>query len=149
MYEYKKILVPVDGSEESDLAFERGLDFAELVKGEVTILHVSEIIIGSPMAMDVPLTVKDDTAGRRLLDNYLEKVKKRKLEIDSLLLHGVPEDEIVAASKGHDIIIMGSKGHSRIADLFLGNVAEKVVKEACCPVMVIRPKDEECKRKDR
>jgi nucleotide-binding universal stress UspA family protein len=141
---YRRILVPVDGSELSDLAFERALGFARLVSGNVTIVNVIQDIVGPAGPASVPVQIDQSQIAEDLLKDHLHKVEKSDIEVDSKIRHGNPADEIVDLSRDHDIIIMGSKGHNPITSLLLGSVAEKVVREACCPVMIIRKKDHEC-----
>jgi nucleotide-binding universal stress UspA family protein len=74
------------------------------------------------------------------LDTTLTKVTAAGLKGDTLLVHGVPFHEIVdAAQRRHaDLIIMGTHGRTGLTHIFLGSVAEKVVRLAPCPVLVVR-----------
>ena len=140
---YKRILVPVDGSELSDLAFERALGFARMVDGKVTIVNVIHDIVGPAGPTSVPLQIDQTEIARDLLEDYIRKTEKSGIEVDSHIRHGHPADEIVELSKEHDIIIMGSKGHNPLSSLLLGSVAEKVVRHAFCPVMIVRQKEQD------
>lgn len=143
MKRYRRILVPVDGSELSDLGFERALGFARMVNGKVTIVNVIQDIVGPAGPASVPVQIDQTKIAKDLVGNYLHKVEKSDIEVNSEIRHGNPADEIVELSRDHDIIIMGSKGHNPITSLLLGSVAEKVVREACCPVMIIRKREDE------
>lgn len=71
--------------------------------------------------------------------NYvMEKGKEMGLEVKAISKMGSPANDIVEASKNYDLIVMGTIGRTGISKLLLGSVAEKVVRFAECPVLVIR-----------
>jgi nucleotide-binding universal stress UspA family protein len=55
----------------------------------------------------------------------------------------VPGREIAAFAKegGHDLVVMGTHGRTGLRHLVIGSVAERVVREAHCPVLVVRPRE--------
>jgi nucleotide-binding universal stress UspA family protein len=63
------------------------------------------------------------------------------LTAERVVLYGVPFQEIVEAAKARqvDLIVMGTHGHTGLMYVFLGSVAEKVVRLAPCSVLVVRP----------
>ena len=156
MKRYKKILVPVDGSKLSNLAFEQALDLAFMVHGEVTIIHVIEpsYYASTPFelteiesAADI-MTTNIEKIVKSMLDSLVQKGKKKGIKVDSTLIKGNIAHEIIEVSSNYDLIIMGSLGHSALANLFLGSVAEKVSRHACCPVMLVRELGKECTKLD-
>ena len=54
-------------------------------------------------------------------------------------IHGDPARILVEGSLGADLVVVGSRGHGRVAEFWLGSVAEQVVRAARCPVVVVRP----------
>ena len=57
----------------------------------------------------------------------------------SIAVHrGRPAEVLVEASHGADLLVVGSPGHSALADLVLGSVSEHCVRHADCPVVVVR-----------
>ena len=60
------------------------------------------------------------------------------LSFDAHLEAGDPYGVIVARSTDHDLIVMGTHGHTGIAHVLLGSVAERVVRKANCPVLTVR-----------
>jgi universal stress protein A len=74
------------------------------------------------------------------MENYLKQVQDAGLEGEIVIVHGIPFDEIVQAAKTKsiDLIIMGTHGRTGLSHLFLGSVAEKVIRLAPCPVLVTR-----------
>jgi nucleotide-binding universal stress UspA family protein len=65
-------------------------------------------------------------------------------EVATRLLTGVPWDEIVSAARSDsavDLIVIGTHGRTGLAHVLLGSVAEKVVRHAPCPVLVVRGRE--------
>ncbi len=58
--------------------------------------------------------------------------------VKTLVIEGSPANEIITASKDYDLIVMGSLGRTGLSHLLMGSVAEKVVRHASCPVLVVR-----------
>jgi len=153
MKRYKRILVAMDWSELSKDAFEQALDLAKLSGGGVTVLHVVESLpfhyaelgegsISSPHIDSIKENMErvDDQ-----LNEFVGKGKLKGIEVYKLIEEGNVAEEIIRASSGFDIVIIGTTGHNVIATLLLGSTAEKVARHACCPVMLIREIGDECK----
>src|SRR6266702_1271148 len=70
----------------------------------------------------------------------LERVQRAGLQGDSLLVQGTPTQTIVdmAGEQRVDLILMGTHGRTGLAHVFLGSVAEHVVRQGPCPVLVVR-----------
>lgn len=68
-----------------------------------------------------------------------------ELNVVPEVAEGTPFEEIVrfARDKDIDLIVMGTHGHTGLAHLFLGSVAEKVVRRAPCPVLTVRHPEHE------
>ena len=60
------------------------------------------------------------------------------VEVKAVSKMGSPANDIVEASKNYDLVVMGTIGRTGVSKLLLGSVAEKVVRFAECPVLVIR-----------
>ncbi|MGA1822993.1 MAG: universal stress protein [Thermoplasmatota archaeon] len=148
MEEYKEILVPVDGSDLSKNALAKALSLAENFGAKVTILHVHE-----PLDMNI-LGVTGEhefLADYRksdplknivgpMMDEYRGIAKEAGKKIKTMIAEGNPADEIIKRSKKFDLVIMGTHGRSGLRHLLIGGVAEKVVRHAYCPVLLIREK---------
>lgn len=147
----RKVLVAVDGSENSDRALDFGLDLAEKFDAAVTVLNVSE----SPMMGAVPMeptTVSGESMVifardlRRFHEEILSKAVahakafKPNVEVLWKYVEGSPASEIVAAAKdgGFDVVVIGHRGLGRVREMFLGNISEKVAHLAPCPVIIVR-----------
>lgn len=141
---FRKILVPIDGSPNSYRGLQYAVDIAKKYDSEITLIHVVErplfFYAGSGMTI-IPPDVYDN------LEEYAEKLfLKRKRELgekgirtETLLKRGDPADQILKASKGFDLIVMGSKGLGRFQRLFLGSVSNSVVQQSRVPVLIVRP----------
>jgi nucleotide-binding universal stress UspA family protein len=147
----KNILVAVDGSENSERALNFALDLADRYNAPLTVLNVSE----SPAIGAVPLeptSISGDTLAlfskelRVLHEDILKKAVAHakelnpKVEVSSKLREGDPASEIVAEAKesGFDVVVVGHRGASRVKEIFLGNISEKVSHLAPCPVIIVR-----------
>ena len=78
---------------------------------------------------------------RHAMADYLARVHDAGLEGEITLVHGTPWREVVAMAKTRqgDLIVMGTHGHTGLRHVLLGSVAEKVVRQGLCPVLVSRP----------
>ncbi len=148
MEEYKRILIPTDGSEHSRLAVRKGVSLAKLVGGSVTALYVvnHSSFVGIPedsLIVDVYSLLRKEADG--VLSFIKDLGEEHDVPVETLVEEGIPSEEILRAAKDHDLIIMGTLGLSGLSKLLLGSTAEKVIRHAPCPVMVVRmsSKDEE------
>ena len=143
---FKKIVAALDGSDCSDRAFDIALRLAAGDGAELDVISVVDPIVmagsapPSP-AMDVLLGDMERDA-RHLVEQAAVKAKAAGLRAGCEVRLGVPFDEIVRYAKrgGADAIVMGTHGRSGIAHFFMGSVAESVLREAPCPVIVVREK---------
>ena len=131
------VLVPVDYSDESQGALAVGRD-AVATSG---VLHVTHIIPSPPVGMVSPGTSSEERAqhGMAQLEQFLCQAGIEgclKLHI----LEGDPGHEIVklADALKAELIVMPSHGRTGLAHVLIGSVAERVVRLAHCPVLVLR-----------
>ena len=138
------MLVPMDFSVTADRAMEYAIALAQQLQARLTLLHVLDM---TPMTMD-EMTVgvvatyleEQEIEAQHLLQASLERVQRAGLQGDSLLVQGTPTQTIVdtAGEQGVDLILMGTHGRTGLAHVFLGSVAEHVVRQGPCPVLVVR-----------
>jgi nucleotide-binding universal stress UspA family protein len=148
----RKILVPIDGSDNSKKALEYALDLAEKYSAEIKLLTVTEpVVFTSPVILTQPMFSQPPTtfytkqfrkAHNAILENNfkLAKEKKPQIRISKQLQTGRPIDRIVteATNENFDLIVIGSHGTSGIKKWFLGSVSNKVADQAPCPVLLIK-----------
>jgi nucleotide-binding universal stress UspA family protein len=142
---FRKILVPVDFSEQSERALQTAILLARSYEATVSIVHVYE-----PLAVAVPegYVLFSETQLQRMFDEFLTALSKLQQstrgagvqQVDSKLLHGFAASEIQAfAEQGsYDLIVMGTHGRRGLSHALLGSVAERVLRTAPCPVLIVR-----------
>jgi nucleotide-binding universal stress UspA family protein len=142
VFSLKKILVPVDFSDCSKKALQYAVRFARQFGAELTLLHVVPRYPAIPEMG--PIDVETVQDGR----TQLEVVRLTIGDLapcDTLLRTGTPYMEIVEAAKEQsiDLIIIATHGHKGLTHVILGSTAERVVRQAPCPVLVVREKERE------
>jgi nucleotide-binding universal stress UspA family protein len=144
--DFRRILHPTDFSAASRPAFARALALARSNRASLTLAHV---IAAFPPAVSegyVSPRTWDDlerqlrSQSQRDLDKLVNRARKARVRVTTLLLEGTPAERIVRAARTRraDLIVMGTHGRSGLARLFLVSVAERVVAAAPCPVLTIR-----------
>lgn len=153
-----RILLPVDGSEHSELACQAMLARPWPPATRVRVLHVlpkfpfgapseSEAAPPSVMAPEqhpassmmearVQLTRQAETLTRRVGD----QLRATGLEVETRILHGDARTEILADAEtwGTDLIVLASHGHTGLKRWLLGSVAQSIVSHAHCSVEIVR-----------
>lgn len=149
-----KILAPTDFSKQSGFALEWAAFLAHCMKAELVLLHVIpeedaqiiEEVIGEGAVAHIPRGLRQDVLEERQ-KKFKEQLKivlpghlRSDLEVEEVLKIGIPFLEIIktAKEKDVDLIVMGTHGRTGLAHVLIGNVAEKVVHHAHCPVLTVR-----------
>ncbi len=137
---YSKIMVAVDGSENSMRAVEQAAMLAEASGPEcsVRLLSVIAIDVYSDMVYD-PLEAHGDAQLEKVRP-AIELCAKRNVHAEAFLLHGRPAEEIIrVANDGNaDLLVIGCRGLNTLQELAIGSVSHKVIKHAKCPVLVVK-----------
>lgn len=138
-----KILVPVDGSENSFRAFERALELAKGNGAQVTAVLVIEapptVYVESQKLLDQLLeNFRKESA--KVLDKYEEAAEKQGLKVETAVMEGDPASNILgyAEKGGFDMIVMGSRGLGKFRGMVLGSTSRKVLQSAKCPVLIVK-----------
>jgi nucleotide-binding universal stress UspA family protein len=148
----KKILVPVDFSKTSITAFEVALDIAKKSGAKIIALHVVEEATPESYRITGEWH-KDNWEDRIFTFKLLEKAKKQMetfvqnprfsdVEIIGELrlgnaYHGM--NSIITEHKV-DLVVMGTRGHSKLEEMVIGTNTEKVVRHSHCPVLTVHKK---------
>lgn len=144
---YGKILVPVDGSETSTRGLNEAIKIAKAEGSQLRLIHVvNEYIFDVTYSAGYfPETLIDSLVktGKAVLAAGESVAKKEGVKADSVLIEsigGVAADLILAQAKTWqpDLIVMGTHGRRGLARLALGSDAERVVRAATVPVMLVR-----------
>lgn len=143
----QRLLVPVDFSADADHAVEYAIGLASTLGAHVTLLHVMQSPTWGGVDLDVTFPHAYSTFIQHLeaevtrnMEAYVERVTEAGLVGDMAVVHGVPFQEILEAARIRqiDLIVMGTHGRTGLQHILLGSVAEKVVRLAPCPVLVVR-----------
>ncbi|SRR6266540_249966 len=145
MLPIKRIVAPVDFSESSVRAARAAMAWAARSGSELHLLHaIPDAVLDrtyAEFAQYSPSTLVDDwTRGTRdALDALAARLSASPGRLRTAVRLGQPAAEIAAyaAEQEAELIIMSSTGHGAVARLLLGSVAEKVVRDAGCPVLII------------
>jgi len=134
----RNVLVALDFSEVSDAALVYARKLARQFNARLHVLHLMENDFLRPTAID-PHQL--ETATWRQLTERLTDDDRRALHALPVIgKSDRPANEIVQYAKDEhvDLIVVGTHGRSSVAHLFLGSVAEQVVRSAPCPVVTVR-----------
>ena len=137
-----RILCAVDFSEPAERALEYALGLAERLGAQVDVIHVFQFptFALEDGALDLPPFLQENLSKRlreRLEQFVLEKAGEGS-KTTAQVIEGVPYVEIMEAAKGRDLIVMGTHGRTGLSHLWLGSVAERVVRGSEVPVLTIR-----------
>ncbi|MCJ7711949.1 MAG: universal stress protein [Chloroflexi bacterium] len=140
----RKILLATDLSEASSSATEEAFDLAGRLGA--ALLIVSIIDPGSLLLPGGRFRARVDQVREyreQAAQDLVERGRAAGVLVSFLVWTGDPGDMIVSAAEAEhaDMIVVGSHGRGAVGRLFLGSVSEHVVRNAPCPVLVVRPKD--------
>lgn len=144
MMEIHHILAPTDFSEHSQQAIQYARELAQTFGATLVLLHVVELppypIEGLPPSQ-LGGTLLEDLEQQATSDVAQVLAKEAEVMVVRRVVVGIPYRRIVevAADEKVDLIVMATHGRTGFSHLFMGSVAEKVVRMAPCPVLTIRP----------
>jgi nucleotide-binding universal stress UspA family protein len=127
------MLVCIDGSDHSMVALNYSARLAEKLGSKVTLLNVQE-----PLLKELAANVCNDL-GESILTKPMNTLKKKKLDFEKRIECGVTSDSIVEAAETgkHDLIVLGSKGHSTARRFALGSVSDDVIHKAKHSILIV------------
>ena len=142
-HEYEKILVPIDGSKEAKLAFNKAIEVAKRNHAKIVLTHVIDTrSLQTPTGFEGNFTDEIRKQAENLFSEYTNYSKERDFyDIDSVLEYGSPKVIIskqLPKEYGIDLIMMGATGLNAVERLFIGSVSEYVIRNASCDVLVVR-----------
>lgn len=148
MVNIKNILVPTDFSEYSKGTLPYAVDFAHKYGAKITLMHIFDEELLSPIFFEAGGVAQEyyNRLQDRLeaaVDDFLDAIDMEGVEFEAMLGNGTPYVEIIkyARENGMDLIMVSTHGRTGLAHAFLGSTAEKIIRKAPCPVMVIRHPD--------
>ena len=146
MSSYKNILVAIDGSYESELAFEKGVNVALRNNSRLTIAHVIDTrALQSVSTFDAEVYEELQEDAKKLMDQYAEKAKEAGVtnvvtvvemgNPKTLLATDIPEEQKV------DLIMVGATGLNAFERLLVGSSSEYILRHAKVDLLVVRDKE--------
>jgi universal stress protein A len=137
---FKRILCPIDFDENSLHALRAAARIARREEAKLYVLHVVPPV--DPIVISAPFI------SQRSEENALSELRRiaqdelTGVDYELLARSGYPADEIVAAEAATDanLVIMATHGRTGVSHLLLGSVAEKVVRQSSCPVLIVPKK---------
>lgn len=145
---YKKILVPLDGSELAESALIHAIELANAFHAEVYLLQVVMHLSGTLAPYDIDYQFSETMRERavseahdyvnRVKNTYNEQLKGGTFHVK--VIEGIVVDTILdyAEFVQTDLIVMATHGRSGVSRWVFGSVAERVLRAAPCPVFLVR-----------
>ena len=156
---FKKILVPIDGSEYSLKALDCAIALAKKFFSKVYVIHIVQAVTAvsygtSFMTWSIYSGSSDITGpsfminlrnhlrenGRQILSTTVAKTREASIKAAATLLFGSPAEEIInfAEKEAIDLIVIGDRGLGSVSRFFLGSVSNNVSRHAPCPVLIVK-----------
>ncbi len=149
MFAPKNILVPTDFSKYSDKALKEAVDIANQYGSKIYLLHVvdqqiQQCAVDYCLNYEVVQGLKKEslkTSKENLKKEAAKIAKDKNIKIAFDVKAGIPAETILNEQKAKkiDLIVISSHGKTGLIKQFMGSVADKVVKGAKCPVVVVKP----------
>ena len=138
------IVVGVDGSGHSRKALERAATEAAAHGLPLTVVTVHQAVRDvygsvSHYGDDAALTEKAKEAAQAETDQVLAAAGSQPASVTVTAVHGLPVDELIKASQGADMLVLGRRGFGGFARLMMGSVTDQVSRHAHCAVLIVPP----------
>ncbi|MFW2364962.1 MAG: universal stress protein [Desulforhopalus sp.] len=142
MTTYSKILLPVDGSENSKQAVHNALGIVNTMKAKVVLMYVTGVIPGFITGQPKSEALKSQMEeADQLLAPYRALLEEQEVSFSEVIIPGFNAGEkicLVARDEECDLIVMGSRGLGDWAGMMLGSVTHRVLSHCNIPVLVTR-----------
>jgi len=136
-----RIVVGIDGSSCSITALDWAVRQARFTGALVEALTTWEWPNTYGVLLVVPDGYDPEADARAVLEKSIEAARQAHPDvvIQPMVVHGHPAPALVEASRGADLLVVGSRGHGEFTGMLIGSVSEHCVSNAHCPVLVVRP----------
>lgn len=137
-----RIVVGVDGSQHSRLAFEFAMETARALGGSVTTVTSWNVEVVDGVVVTEPDTPQWERVERRYGAMALDTItatreKHPEVPVEVRVLHGRAAESITGVGDGADLVVIGSRGRGGFRGMLLGSVTQRVLALATCPVAVL------------
>lgn len=139
--QFKHVLVPTDFSRGAEHALTAATGLARQFRARLTLMHAAH----APDEYEMFRRMLEP-AWELEMEECRKRVEEAGLPVHALVRRGPAAQTIVETARGEgaDLIVMGTHGRAGLQHLLIGSVAERVVRLAPCPVMVVPGKSDEC-----
>lgn len=138
-----RILVPTDFSGPSREATDYALELAHTFGASISLFHVIQdpVVYVPALGGYAPQPKELEDFSDTALANWIDPQDERGVKIEHHWEHGHPVSRILAFAEEHDcdLIVMGTHGRGMLGHMLIGSVAERVVRQAKCPVLTVHP----------
>jgi nucleotide-binding universal stress UspA family protein len=157
MIQIKNILAPTDFSVPSRHALKYAAELAKRFQAQLHLVTVVENVIplvpeaGMLFRAQADQLVEQQKAARHALERVADDPALLALKPRTRVLAGSAHAEILALAKSLevDLLVVGTHGRTGLSHLFMGSVAEKLVRLATCPVLTVHPEGHQFVRPDQ
>lgn len=138
----QKILLPIDDSEHSEKAILYATDLAKLTHATIIVMHAFHIPVfrkrGTAAVEDFKISLGEEA--KELVAEVAAQLQNEGVTASGLVVEGSASEAILQAAETDqpDLIVIGSRGGGGLPGLNLGSVAERVVRRAAVPVLVVK-----------
>ena len=144
---FERIVLSVDGSEDSDKAVRTTGELARQNGSNVLVVHGRDLALMGPPVPSAPvpprqLDLETEEEAQRLVDDAVSQLREQGVDVKGMVLpnQGRLAQQIVEAAEADHAtaIVLGSRGMSRLHELMIGSVADKVIRLSKVPVLLVR-----------
>jgi nucleotide-binding universal stress UspA family protein len=145
----ERILVPMDFSKPAEKALRYAVSFARQFDAKITVLHARQTTFYPIETGYLPPAIPSEELPEKVAQDRLQadvqRIVPEEMRGNMLVRVGAPFDEICTAAKElHiDLILIATHGYTGLKHVLLGSTAERVVRHAPCPVLVVREREHE------
>jgi len=148
----RSILLPTDFSDCANFALPYAAGIARATGASLLVVHVVETVVPAVgySGMSEPLPIADiseqlEESAEREMPRVAECEECAGLNVEEMIVHGDAATEIVRVARERrvDLIVVSSHGRTGLGRILFGSTAEAVVRHATCPVLVVKPPQEE------
>lgn len=140
---FDSLLLPTDFSDGSRQAAKYASELAGSFGAKIHAIHVLEPLVLPPVlgeALPSSFHAQRESAAQQQFHDWLASVLGKDMTASLTIKHGNPAEEIMQYALEHeiDLIVMGTHGRTGLTHALAGSVAERVVRDADCPVLTVR-----------
>ncbi len=142
---FQQILVPVDFSPFSDKAVEYAIELARQFSARITLLHAivlfqDDVNEEERLQQYHQLITQRESSARKHIEGNRQSVHQQGIHVTTEIIRGISASDVILEylhNHSHDLVVMGTHGHTGLKHLLLGSVAEKVVRFSPVPVLTV------------